>query len=172
MIRTDRLHADPQAMRDRGGAIDRDTAAAKLARYCAALADHGIARMHVSDAQGFVGYVGLMPRGDDYPMGAHVEAGWRLLPGARGKGYTTEAARHDHPRLCDDEYTRNPRLYRAGQPCLTGGNGAAWPCPRRSAGFRGAGSGRGHLAWPCVDGAARHVAGQRLNAQFTAIWTA
>ena len=85
------LHADPQTMADLGGPISRNAAEAKLTRYLEGQAQYGTTRLHVSDALGFIGYVGTVMRAP-HPLGLHPEIGWRLFPQAWGKGYATEAA--------------------------------------------------------------------------------
>ncbi|QGX98180.1 N-acetyltransferase [Roseovarius faecimaris] len=87
------LHADPAAMADLGGPISRADARDKLSRYLDGRTRDGIGRLHVSDAAGFIGYVGICCHPPEHPIGAHAEIGWRLLPRAWGKGYATEAAR-------------------------------------------------------------------------------
>lgn len=87
------LHADPKAMADLGGSIPYTASRDKLDRHLDGQVRHGISRCHVSDADGFIGYVGICCHDNDHPIGAHAEIGWRLLPRARGKGYATEAAR-------------------------------------------------------------------------------
>lgn len=87
------LHTNPVSMVDYGAPATIDEAKEKLARYLANERLTGITRLHVSDAAGFVGYVGVSCHDDSHPLGAHAEIGWRLLPQAWGKGYATEAAR-------------------------------------------------------------------------------
>lgn len=97
------LHGDPRSMRDHGLTLTPRQSAEKLTAYLESAAMHGIGRFHVSDAAGFIGYVGVNADGGvDHPLGRHHEIGWRLLPQAWGKGYATEAA---HVAL-KDAFTR------------------------------------------------------------------
>lgn len=86
------LHSDPASMKDLGGPISRAEAREKLNGYLDHRARDGIARLHVSDSNGFIGYVGVLGHDNTHPLGAHLEIGWRLLPGAWGQGYACEAA--------------------------------------------------------------------------------
>jgi RimJ/RimL family protein N-acetyltransferase len=86
--------ADPRVMWDYGGPLSRAESDAKLDRYARAYARHGYSRWALEGkAGGFLGYVGLMPVDPDHPMAGSVEIGWRLVRGAWGHGYATEAAR-------------------------------------------------------------------------------
>lgn len=87
------LHADPHSMVDYGRPDTAAQAEAKLALYLKCQARHGLSRMHVSDDQGFIGYVGVFRHDTHTPIGPHSEIGWRLLPRAWGQGLATEAAR-------------------------------------------------------------------------------
>ena len=87
------LHADPVVMADLGGVISREEADAKFDRYGMAWATHGYGRWSVSHCnKRFLGYVGVMPRRGDHPLGDHDEIGWRMNREAWGYGFTAEAA--------------------------------------------------------------------------------
>lgn len=86
--------ADPEVQADAGGPVDRDAAAAKMARYRAAHDRLGYTRWVVTAHAGaFLGYVGIMPIDTWHPRSPNVEIGWRLTRGSWGFGIATEAAR-------------------------------------------------------------------------------
>jgi RimJ/RimL family protein N-acetyltransferase len=88
------LHAHPQVMHDAGGAIDRSQSDAKFDRYVAAFERYAFTRWAIETRDGeFLGYTGIMRSRPDHPLGEHVDIGWRLVRGAWGQGYATEAAR-------------------------------------------------------------------------------
>jgi RimJ/RimL family protein N-acetyltransferase len=88
------LHADPEVMHDYGGPIGRSDSDAKLDGYMAAWREHGFSRWAIETHTGsFLGYAGVMTRGPNHPLSAHVEIGWRLVRHGWGFGFATEAAR-------------------------------------------------------------------------------
>ena len=94
------LNSDVEVMADEGGPIDRASSDAKLERYRAAFARHGLGRFVIEDRDGrFLGYAGIMPSPQGHPLGEHFEIGWRLVRSAWGHGYATEAARAGLPEV-------------------------------------------------------------------------
>jgi RimJ/RimL family protein N-acetyltransferase len=87
------MNADPEVMQDLGGPLTVAESDAKLDRYKAAWQQRGIGRWAVETGDGnFIGYAGISAH-SDHPLGAHYEAGWRLVRSAWGKGYASEATR-------------------------------------------------------------------------------
>lgn len=87
------MNADAVVMADLGGPLSRGRSDLKLERLRCSLRDDGVTRWVVTDRSGrFCGYCGIVRQGEDHPLGAHHEIGWRLSRRSWGRGYATEAA--------------------------------------------------------------------------------
>lgn len=87
------LHADAEVMKDVNGPLTREQSDRKMARYIAALQEHGFCRWAVDDRDGnFIGYTGIMPIPTQFPLAPGFEIGWRFVRSAWGKGLASEAA--------------------------------------------------------------------------------
>ena len=88
------MNADPEVMHDFPAPLTRAESDAKLDRYQAAIDSVAFGRWAVERLEDglFLGYVGVMPIFDDHPCAPGVEIGWRMIRGAWGFGYASEAA--------------------------------------------------------------------------------
>ncbi len=65
-----RMNADTEVAADLGGPISADKSNQKMQNYVEAFRQHPIARWLVSDSENhFIGYCGIMPVGDNHPLG-------------------------------------------------------------------------------------------------------
>lgn len=80
-------------MSDLGRAVSPEASARKFKLYRQGFEKHGYGRFCVENHTGeFIGYVGVVLRDENHPIGKHNEIGWRLVHWAWGQGYATEAA--------------------------------------------------------------------------------
>lgn len=87
------MNADVGVMADLGGPLSREPSDLKLDRFQRSFRDDGVTRWVVTDrTRRFCGYCGIVRQGEDHPLGAHHEIGWRLTRRSWGRGYATEAA--------------------------------------------------------------------------------
>jgi len=97
------MNSDPEVMDDLGGPLSTEESDEKFDRYVAAFDEYGFSRWAIEDLDGrFHGYVGIVPRRIEHPLGPHDEIGWRLIRNAWGKGYATEGAK----AALDDVFSR------------------------------------------------------------------
>jgi RimJ/RimL family protein N-acetyltransferase len=96
------MNADPEVRKFFPDLLTREQAAASLDYFRAKLAQRGWGwwAVEVTATGEFIGMAGLDPVDEGLPFRG-VEAGWRLVRTAWGKGYATEAARGSRVRVRD-----------------------------------------------------------------------
>jgi len=95
------LDQDPEVMRYiNGGAMTtreeiRDTYLPRMQRYTNAENGWGLWKITVTESDEFIGWILVRPMNffTDHPECSNLEMGWRLMRGAWGRGYATEAAK-------------------------------------------------------------------------------
>jgi RimJ/RimL family protein N-acetyltransferase len=89
------MNADPEVMRYFPSTRSRADSDAALEEFQGLLTrnGYGLWAVEVRATGDFIGFVGLNPTPDDYPVAPATEIGWRLARSSWGRGYATEAAR-------------------------------------------------------------------------------
>ncbi|MBU6372518.1 MAG: GNAT family N-acetyltransferase [Alphaproteobacteria bacterium] len=88
------LHADPDVARWLGGPLDAAVAEGLFRFYVETIERQGWGMWAVQDEAGaLVGAAGLQPVRAGLPSAPGLEASWRLLPRARGRGLVTQSMR-------------------------------------------------------------------------------
>jgi RimJ/RimL family protein N-acetyltransferase len=86
--------ADPRVMATLGPVMDREAAAAVIARVEGIRETHGYTfwAMERRVDGAFLGWCGIKPGADNTPIAGQIEIGWRLAHEHWGQGYAREAA--------------------------------------------------------------------------------
>jgi RimJ/RimL family protein N-acetyltransferase len=89
------MNADPEVRRFFPDTLSRAESDASVDRFQAMLTErgYGLWAVEVRATGEFIGFVGLNPAPDDYPVAPAMEIGWRLARESWGRGYAPEAAR-------------------------------------------------------------------------------
>jgi RimJ/RimL family protein N-acetyltransferase len=88
-----RLNGDPVVMRHFPAPLTRRQSDAFVERVARTWADrgYGLWALERIDTGAFIGSTGLWPVGEDVPVDAEAEVGWRLAADQWGSGFATEA---------------------------------------------------------------------------------
>lgn len=89
------LNADPEVMRYFPAtlSVEQSDALAHRCRSLIAQQGWGLWALEEKASAAFIGFTGLNIPADDLPCSPCVEIGWRLVKGAWGNGFVSEAAR-------------------------------------------------------------------------------
>jgi len=89
------MSADPEVMHDYGAPFSPEEADSRFDRHVAAFARDGFGKwaLRRKDDGAYLGYCGISPIWPTLPPAPGLEIGWRLVRGAWGSGYASEAAR-------------------------------------------------------------------------------
>ncbi len=89
------MNADPVVRRFFPGPLTRVESDEAVDRFQALLLErgYGLWAVEVIETGEFIGFVGLNPAPDEYPVAPATEIGWRLAAAHWGRGYAPEAAR-------------------------------------------------------------------------------
>jgi len=89
------MMADPEVMHDYPAPFSAEEADAYFERRRGQIAAHGFGKWAIERrADGaFLGFVGVSEAYPELPVAPALEIGWRLVKGAWGEGYASEAAR-------------------------------------------------------------------------------